>query len=662
MGETFSDEMDYVATTTCNRDCPDACSIVAHVKKGRIVQLRGDKNHPITQGFLCHRTSHFLERQYADDRVLYPLIRRQGKLKRATWDEALDLIAERIACFKSESGAASIFHYQSGGSLGALMPLCGYFFDKLGPCTVKRGDICTGALDFAQKEDFGALEANDLADLENAANIIIWGKNVYTSSPHSIPFIKRAKKKGARVCLIDPIKHKTASLCDRFLGITPGGDFAFAMALARRFIDDPRMSVERENVVRSYSENYDDFRALVMRKSEAQWLEASGLNEEDCRDIAERLWQGPTTLMIGWGMGRRKEGAAIVRAVDALALLSGNIGKPGTGAMYYFNRKSAFDCSFRPKCTPPRTISEPLFGQALQDAQPSVRMLWVTAGNPVAMLPDAKRVKASIEKTEFVVVVDSWMSDTAKLADVVLPCATLLEDDDLVAAYGHHYIGVSKPVVPPLGEAKSDFEILRALAPRVGLGDLFGEGALAWKKRIANKKLKAHGLSLTALEEKAQRNPCAKAIAFEDQQFCRPSKKARFLSLHDDYVLAACEKDQSRDDDYPFYLFSVSTPKGQASQMARPREGFAIARVHPSSGLRDGATMRLSSRIGSIVVTIELNDSVEKDVVWMDKGGQLSDGGCANALLEGALTDAGEGAALYDERVRFSEFNIEEKA
>src|SRR6185436_21110096 len=169
--------MKEVVRTACNRDCPDACGIVATVEDGRITRLQGDPDHPVTRGFLCYRTSHFLPTQYSPDRITTPLLRTNGAFHPIGWDEALDLAAERLTTIRRESGPAAIFHYRSGGSLGLLKSLTDLFFERFGPVTVKRGDICSGAGDSAQTTDFGDEDSSDLFDLHNARQIILWGKN-----------------------------------------------------------------------------------------------------------------------------------------------------------------------------------------------------------------------------------------------------------------------------------------------------------------------------------------------------------------------------------------------------------------------------------------------------------------------------------------------------
>jgi anaerobic selenocysteine-containing dehydrogenase len=209
--------------TICNRDCPDACGIVATVEDGRITRIRGDKDHPVTRGFLCYRTSLFLSTQYSPERLTTPLLRQNGEFQPISWEGALDIAADRLVSIRKESGPAAIFHYRSGGSLGLLKFLADYFFEKFGPVTIKRGDICSGGGDAAQELDFGEEESHDLFDLLNSRNILLWGKNVFTSSPHTVPVLMDAKQNGAKLVLIDPVHHKTANLCERFIQPREGG-------------------------------------------------------------------------------------------------------------------------------------------------------------------------------------------------------------------------------------------------------------------------------------------------------------------------------------------------------------------------------------------------------------------------------------------------------
>src|SRR5262245_13296594 len=631
--------------TLCNRDCPDTCSIVATVEDGRITKIRGGKEHPVTRGFLCYRTSLFLSTQYSPERLTSPLLRRNGKFHPISWIEALDLAAERLTAIRRESGPAAIFHYRSGGSLGLLQHLTEYFFEKFGHVTTKRGDICSGGGGAAQGLDFGEEESHDIFDLLNSKNILLWGKNVFTSSPHTVPVLMDAKAKGAKLVLIDPVHHKTATLCERFILPRPGGDFALAMAVARILFE--RNWIEPE--ASEYCDHLDEFQRLAMSHSVESWCGRADVPQHSAEELARRIGADrPTAILVGWGMGRRLNGAGIVRALDALCAISGNIGVPGGGVSFYFKRRGAFDTSFiRAKEVAPRTVCEPLFGpEVLRLNDPPIRAVWVTAGNPVAMLPESETTIKALRSREFVVVVDSFMTDTARLAHLVLPTTTLLEADDLLGSYGHHWIGVANPVVAPPEGVKSDLEIVQELAARVGLEEVMAGSPRDWKRRFVAPKLAPHGITLETLEAGAVRNPIPKQVLFADRRFPTATGKVNLMTE---------EPPASADNpDFPLFMMSLSTEKSQSSHWAAAQEGYATVTVHPDAAgeIADGALCRMESTIGAMTVRFRHDGRQRRDVAIIPKGGHYRDGRCANALLRARTTDLGEGAALYDERVR----------
>lgn len=628
-----------VRRTICNRDCPDACGIVATVVDGRVTRLQGDPQHPVTRGFLCHRTNQFLRTQYASDRITSPLLRKEGALQAVSWDEALDHVASRLLAIREESGPEAIFHYRSGGSLGMIVGQAGdLFFEHFGPVTVKRGDICSGAGEAAQIADFGVCDSSHLTDLLHANHIIVWGKNVYTSSPHTIPVLKAARAKGTGVLLIDPVHHQTIQLADAYVQPRPAADFSLALAVARVVFErgwtDPDAA--------SYCAGLEAFRALAFEHTLTAHCSQADVPETVAHDIARRLHEGPTTILVGWGMARRLHGGAIVRALDALAAITGNVGKPGASVSYYFQRRRAF-ASLTSR-QPPRTIPEPLFGPAvLATEDPPIRALWVTAGNPVAMLPDAHRVAEAIRTRELSVVVDSWMSDTAEIADVVLPTNTLLEADDLIGAYGHHHIGEARPVVAPPPGVKTDLEIFQALSTRVGLEEEMAGDVDTWKRKLIRPQTR---ITLEQLRQGVVHNPLAAPVIFEGRAFPTDDGRA--------HLITSAPPCTPPNEDFPLTLLSISTPKSQSSQWAKEPPAPTEVTVHPDAapGIADGAEAELESELGSMIVRVRHDANQRRDVAIVPKGGHLRDGACANAITRAALTDIGEGGALYDEPVR----------
>lgn len=632
--------------TICNRDCPDACGIVATVEDERVVKLGGDPEHPVTRGFLCYRTNHFLARQYSPERLTTPLLRRGDAFVPIGWDEALDLAAERLVTIRRESGPAAIFNYRSGGSLGILKVLTDYFFEAFGPVTLKRGDICCGAGEAAQIADFGVSESSDLLDLANAKSVILWGKNLLVSSPHLVPLLRDAKAGGTELVLVDPVWHRTAELCARYVQPRPGGDFALAMAVARLLFERGWIDPDAPK----YCDDLDRFRALAESRSVAAWCAEADVAVAAAEDLATRLGPGkPTAILVGWGMGRRANGGAVVRALDALGAISGNLGVPGGGVSFYFRRRGAFDTSFvKGEDAAPRTLLEPCFGEQILAAKdPPVRAVWITCGNPVVMLPDSEKSARALRTRDFVVVVDQFLTDTARQAHLVLPTTTLLEDDDLVGSYGHHWIGASRPVVAQPAGVKSDLEIVQGLAARVGLGDLLAGDARSWKERVLSKKLTATGVTLASLEARPLRNPLAATVLFEGRRFPTPSGRARLMT-------SGPVQEVPRPGPGELLLAALSTTEAQSSQWAVEHEGPPIVTVHPEAapGVIDGALARLESALGSLVVRVKHDRRQRRDVALTAKGGHLASGRCMNSLTRARTTDLGEGGALYDELVR----------
>lgn len=639
--------------TTCNRDCPDACGMIATVEDGRVTRLRGDPDHPVTRGFLCHRTGEYLLTQYSPDRLLTPLIRRGGELCPATWEEAIRLIAERMTAIRAESGPQAIFHYRSGGSLGMVKAVTDLFFERFGPVTTKSGDICSGAGDAAQMADFGEEDSHDVFDLLNSRHILLWGKNPVVSSPHLVPILRDARARGTTLISVDPVWHQSSRLANRSWQPRPAGDFALAIATAAVLFERGDVDPEAAN----YCDNLDAFRALALSRSPTDWCVDADLPLAAAEDIATCLASGPTAILVGWGMGRRANGGAIVRALDALGAISGNLGIAGGGVSFYFKRRRAFR---PPECAQPdelclvastenatvqrRTISEITMGADLLASNPPVRMMWVTAGNPVVMLPDSVSVAKAISTREFVVVVDCFLTDTAALADVVLPTTTILEEDDIVGAYGNHWIGVVRPVVSRPEGVRSDLEITQLLASRLGIRG-FEDDARAWKERMLAPALVAAGVDLALLEAGPVRNPLAPPMLFADRVFSTASGRVNLVT---EAVPAAPDVPG-----FPLWLLSISTEKSQSSQWAHEPVGLITATVHPdSSPVPDGQTARLQSQLGEFLVRVRHDERQRKDVVILPKGGHFRAGRAANALVQARVTDMGEGGALYDERVR----------
>lgn len=637
--------------TSCTRDCPDACGLVATVEDGRITRLSGDPNHPVTRGFLCYRVgTHYLDRHYSTERLTTPLLREGDRFLPISFERAIELAANQLARIRSESGGAAILKTQGGGSLGLLKNLNAYFGRLLG-ATETSGDVCDGAGSYADCADFGATETNSLADLDNARAIILWGKNPANSSPHLTPHLSAARKRGARLVVIDPLATRVANLADLVLKPRPGGDGALALGVARLLLERGAIAPE----LRDYAENVDAYFALLRSRSLESLAEEADLPLRAFEQLAEIFQKDfPVTTLVGWGMQRRRNGATLIREINALHALTGNVGIPGGGASFSVKRRKPFDLSFLTalESNVPRTLPVATLGPSLLRASdPPIRAVIVDNHNPVASNPESLTTAHALRSREFTLVLDSFLTDTAQCAHLVIPTTTMLEEDELVGSYGHHFVSAARAVVPRLPGTHTDLEIYQALADRLGFGEALAGSPAQWMDRMLGKLRASSGgaIDREALLAGAWRDPLTPDVAFRGRVFATPTRKFHFVDRH--------LPPPTTDPEFPLRFQPMSTNRWQGSQLTiadEQREGPLKVTVHPETarGLADGARAILRSRLGALEVVVEHDPNYRRDTVYAPRARSVALGHCVNAILAAELTDFGEGAAYCDQGVR----------
>lgn len=630
--------------TACTRDCPDACSLEAEVVEGKLIALKGASDDPITKGFLCPRTARFVDRQESPERLRVPLLRKSKQSDEfvpVSWETALDLAAKKLLETKSAHGCEAIFHYLSGGSLGYLKALTNVVFQQLGPCTFKRGDICSGAGEWAQEEDFGLSDSSEAADLLNAKLIVIWGKNVHTSAVHLLPVLLEAKKRGAFIVSIDPAPTKSQKLAHLSLCPRPGTDAQIALALVSYLVERDRLDPEAA----SYCDNLPEFLAMACAVPFETRMARAGIAVSQGLEFAKVYDElRPSSILVGWGGPRRSNGAESVRALDALSAVAGNVGLPGGCTSFYFQRRR----SFNRDALPPhqggfRTLSEPRLGVELESAEPKIRFAWMTAANPAAMLPDAERVAKALSAVDFTVVVETHWTDTCAVADLVLPTLTLVEDEDVTGAYGNGYLRSGQPVVSPFGESRHELWIHQQLARRLGFGQLLEGTPAQWKERLLKPEV-----DRAVLQGRPVKQPGAPQVVFAGRRFPTASGKVNLMTAE-----PAMPPEGPKE--YPLRLMAVSHPDSQCSQWSIETPEVPLARISTQAApeLSEGEICRLESSRGGFLVKLKRETGIHPEVVILPKGGSsLRDGWCPNALIEAKETDFGGGACFYEEPVR----------
>ncbi|MBW2453174.1 MAG: molybdopterin-dependent oxidoreductase [Deltaproteobacteria bacterium] len=631
--------------TTCNRDCPDSCSILATVENGRIVAHRGDPEHGITQGFLCWRGNHYLERFYSPDRILHPQRKTRAGWQPLSWDDALDLCAEQLIRCRDDHGPLSALLVSYSGIHHWVARIMGHlFWAHYGGATQVEGGLSVEAVDAAQRLDFGAAGTHAPEDLVHSKAFVVWGKNVAVTRPHWLPFMKQARNEGAPLVVIDPLRCATAKMADRHYAIAPGTDGLLALGIGRLLLESGAID---QAFVDEHCNGFEAYRELALAQDLDAIAAATDLSRAAIEQLAELYaTRRPLATMVGLGTGYWGSSGQTVRLIDALATVTGNVGVSGGGAQGDTSGAVGFDLSvFReaPRVDQ-RHILLPRLGQEIAATQdPPLSVGWVAGANPVATAPDTRSVVEGLSSLDFLVVVDQFMTGTAELADLVLPCTTYLEMDDLVSAYGHHWLGRTQQVVAPLGEAKPDREIYQLLAERLGFGEALAGSPELWLTKLLA-PLAEHGVTPASLAERPQPNPLAPPVAFADRKFETASGKVE-LTSEPPTAPPALAPGQ-------YHLVATKTLKMVNAQIeATNLPPEPVACVHPSrltgEPLADGDHGWVTSKAGRVRALIRTDDTVRRDVLLLNPAAWQGDKQGVNQLREATLTDVGKTAAMH---------------
>jgi anaerobic selenocysteine-containing dehydrogenase len=618
------------------------------------VKLEGHADHEFTKGYLCAKTYRFPRRLYSAERQLHPLKREDGTPDspwvRIGWDEALDLIAARISAYKAASGSLSMMHYQRTGSWGVTKKLNHRFWNLLGGVTTPSGSLCSGAARAGQKLDFGVRLGHDPSDTANSKLVLLWGRNPLATNLHLVPLLKSVRDAGGRVILIDPVKSESATICDEHVQPRVATDAALALAMAKVILGE---SLQDTEFLASNTHGFTEFRQLLDSHTLESLATHCGIAVDAIQSLArEYATTKPASIQLGWGLNKYKASAEIFRCVDALAAICGQIGVAGAGVTHGFDTQRLFDkrVEAEDRAQFHRTIPEPLLAKGLLEASdPPVRMLFVTGGNPVNQSPNSNLVAKALRTLEFVVVVDSFLTDTTDHAHLFLPTTTFLEEEDALVSWGHNILGGVNPAIAPVGESRSDLWIFQQLADRLGIGAEMAGTPREWLKRIMQ-PLENNGVPVDRLFEGPVRCPVAPLVPFADGIFPTASGKFEFLS---DIELA-----QRFDPNYPLTLVTNFSKKWLLSQMTEAEHPkSASVRVGPeaatSAGIADGQMVRLRSSVGELEVQVSVDPRVGAGMVIMAVGTWMKRGGGVNILTEDVMTNFGQMAAYGETRVRF---------
>jgi len=624
-------------------DCPDACSLVVDQRPDNRIALRGNPDSPFTAGFTCPKIKGHIKRLQHERRIKHPLLRINGTWQRISWDAALDLCAEKIQALRSEP--KSILHIKSEGAKGVLKAATALFFSILGTSRTK-GSLCDAAGFMAYIYDFGSRKNNDINDLKNAARIVNWGKDFSRSSIHTAAIIRKACRSGTRMLTVSPGGDGNETLSKEHIRIRPGTDRFLAAAVIKLLAENSAISP----AILGHTKRPQKFLNMVSGLRLDDLIRACEVRPADVEKLMH--WYGqekPLATFVGTGLQRYRFGGENTRFINALALLSGNIGIVGGGSYFHLHSYRNLNLAWTtdPQRKSRRSFAISAIGEKMLAAHdPPIKMIWVNGINVVNQAPDSHRIARAFERVDFKVVVDAFMNDTAQRADLILPSTLMLEQEDIIGSYMHEYVQHVQPVLDPPTEARNDMWILSEIGQRLDPPIKLPDTETCLRNSLAQPWLPV------SLEELRQKG-CARAerpeVAYADLTFDHRDGKYRFP--------AALHPQPAADPRYPLQLLTLVRRNAIHSQiLPEDQDPLPRAWTAPDNPLLPGIDrakdVYLVSPLGRLKIALQTMPGLHSKVVLYRRGDWMNRGGGINQLIAANITDLGSGAPFYDQHVR----------
>lgn len=660
---------------TCHHDCPDSCGWVATVSDGRAVKLRGNPEHPFSRGELCPKVNRFLDRVYSPDRILQPLVRvgpkGDGRFEPTSWDNALEVVADRISGVLHDWGGEAIYPWWDAGTQGLIQEssLDRRFFAKLGSSR-RVGSLCGGTASAGSATTLGSPKANDPTDVRFAELILLWATNTRLTNRHLWPFVEEARDNGARLVVIDPLRTMTAEDADWFIQPLPGTDVALMLGMMHVLIRDGLID---HDYVQAHTTGFEKLADRVSEWTPERAADVCGLTSATVVDLATAYGTTERTFIRTLiGAEHHEQGAMFFRTLTCLPSLTGSWKHRGGGFARsvgtWFDTNvddSVFDAGHLAGGVARRSINMNHLGRALTDPalDPPAKALFVWNGNPAVTVPNADLIRRGLERDDlFTVVSEQFLTDTARYADVVFPATTQLEQLDVVPAWGHLYLGWNEPAIDPVGEAVPNTELWRRLATAMGFDEpeLFEtDESLVTSALVGVDRDDLRQTGFVRLDLPEDLRPYANggfATADRRAQLYSETLASEGIDPLPGYS-APAETDLA--DNYPLVLL---TPKQHtrflnSSYTHLPKHGPAeggpfvelCAADAEARGIAEGDAVRVFNARGSMDLPARITDRVRAGVVAVPFGWWGED--AANRLTSDTLTDWGGGVAYSDTRV-----------
>ncbi|HBF0728133.1 TPA: molybdopterin-dependent oxidoreductase [Clostridioides difficile] len=765
----------------CTLDCHDCCKFNVYTKGNNVVKIEGDKNHPYTKGFICKKGMAHLDRLNHKDRIKTPMLKVDGVWKEISFDKAIEIMAEKLTYYKEKYTSKSVMHYDQYGSGSVLKYIGDIFFNFYGGVSRHKGGPCWSAGMHAQKYDFGVAKSHAIEDMLNSKSIFVWGKNPAYTTIHTMQIIKKAKEKGIKIVVIDPIYTKTAQIADKYVQVNPGTDGALAIAMAKIIVED---KLYDEEYINSYVIGFEEYKKYLSSLELSFLIDECGVKENDIRELVDLYTNKYSSINVGYGLQKYKNGGNTIRAIDALGAITGQIGFSGGGVNYankvypsvinsdpynsqsygedrefYVSNISKFieeslkntsnkvnyasdeldttsnkvnyisdeldTTSNKVNCvsdeldmtsnkvnyvsdeldmtsnkvnyvldelditsnkvnyvsseldmtsnkvnyvldeldiTSNKTdyISNELYNLSNKSIKGNIpiKMAVITKSNMLNQLPDLVELERVFSKIEFKVCFDMFITDTATLCDMFIPCTNTLESEDIIySSMTNPYITYNERVVKPAHKLMDEYYFFMELAKKMGLNDYpFVEKRTYLEKVIEPLKRFDKNLDIEKLKNNyfTIHNP----VAWEDKKFETPSGKYELysesiknLGISPTPVYISNKYKEIEDKNISFRLLTNHHADTLFSQHFMDKKSIAQAyinqRMAKKVGIEDKDIVILRSKKAKINVQINIDDGVGNYIVKMYVGWWKKHGN-PNSLTDTGISDFG-GQVTYNE-------------
>lgn len=655
----------------CTLDCADCCKFNVYVKNDDIIKIEGDKEHPYTKGFICKKGLAHLKRLNHSKRIYKPLIKINDKWKEIEFDEAINIMVKKLSYYKSKFGSKSILYYEQYGNGTVLKSIGEKFFNFYGGVSLSKGGPCWSAGIAAQKLDFGDSRSHSLEDMLNSKNIFVWGKNPANTTIHTMQMIKMAKEKGSKIIVIDPIETATAKLADKYIKIKANGDKALALAMGQIIIKN---KLYDEKYIKLYVNGFEEYKSYILSLNIKDLSKECGVEISTIEELVKLYCQKYSTILLGFGMQKYKNGGMTIRLIDALGAITGQIGFSGGGVNYankvypkilntdpYDSEKFSSNryyhtneiSEFIEKCNLGNTYyKNDIFinhedNKGDYELNIPIKMAIITKSNLLNQLANINNLKRALSKVEFKVCFDMFITDTVKECDLFIPVTSQLESEDLLfSSMMNPYLVYNEKILEPQEKLMDEYYFFMEVAKRLKMSNY----PIVTKKEYLEKviyPLKNINSDISLEYLKNNYFTLHKDVAWSDKNFVNESGKFEIINCEEIKKF----EDNKYKDISKLRLLTNHGRDSLSSQHFMDDDGIAIAYINEKEAKRfninNNEIIYLKSENGQIKVKINIDKSIGDNIVMMFVGWWERHGN-PNFLTNSGISDIG-GQITYNE-------------